>query len=102
MWPPGTDTAMFAAKMRGPVVFPARTRSRIRESQPSTPPTVRIVVTPLINCVRAYFSHNAMPTLQSSALLVISFTIFRGSVGLFFGFPSAGRCTCRLISPGMR
>ena len=53
MWPPATEIASLAARMRGPLILPALMRSRASESTLPTPPTVRIVVTPLISWVRA-------------------------------------------------
>ena len=51
--PPGTDMPMLDARMRGPTSLPAPISSRTRASKSSTPPTVRMVVTPLMSSVRA-------------------------------------------------
>ena len=57
MCPPGTETAMFAARMRGPIFFPAAMSSRRRLSMSCTPPTARIVVTPLRSWGLTYLAH---------------------------------------------
>ena len=44
---------MLDAMMRGPTSLPASISSRTRASKSSTPPTVRMVVTPLMSSVRA-------------------------------------------------
>ena len=51
--PPGTEMPVLDAMMRGPVSFPSLIRSRTCASKSSTPPTVLIVVTPLITSVFA-------------------------------------------------
>ena len=53
MCPPGTEMPSFAASTRGPMRRPARISSRRRVSNVSSPPTVRIVVTPPSSSVRA-------------------------------------------------
>ena len=51
MCPSGTETAIFAARILGPTVLPAFISSRMLESAFSTPPTVLMVVTPLLSCI---------------------------------------------------
>ena len=53
MCPPGTDTAMLDAATRGLRISPAAARSRMMVSKSATPPTVRMVVTPLSSSVLA-------------------------------------------------
>ena len=47
MCPPGTETAILDATTRGLRIFPCAARSRMIVSKSATPPTVRMVVTPL-------------------------------------------------------
>ena len=53
MCPPGTDTAMLPAKIRGPTALPERILSRRQESTAWMPPTERRVVTPESSSVLA-------------------------------------------------
>ena len=53
MCPPGTDTAMLDATTRGDRSFPSAAASRMVVSKSATPPTVRMVVTPLSSSVLA-------------------------------------------------
>ena len=53
MWPPGTDTAILEATTRGLRISPAAALSRMMVSKSATPPTVRMVVTPLSSSVLA-------------------------------------------------
>ena len=71
-------------------------------SKSATPPTVRIVVTPLSSSVFAKPAHIFTPTRRVRPFEVMSFTSFFGSEGFFFGLPEAGRWTCMLMRPGIR
>ena len=102
MWPPGTETAIFDATTRGAIISPAAARSRMIVSKSATPPTVRIVVTPLSSSVFAKPAHIFTPTRRVRPFEVMSFTSFFGSEGFFFGLPEVGRWTCMLMRPGIR
>ena len=92
---------MFAARMRGPTYFPAFIPSRILPSYSMMPPTVRMVVTPLMSWVLAFAAQIISTTRRMSAVLVTVFTSLVLSACFFFGRPEAGRCRCRFISPGI-
>mgnify|MGYP005888193009 FL=1 len=97
--PPCTEITMFDASILGQILFPEFISSLIEVSKSSIPPTVRIVVTPLINCVFANPATSFLPKLLINAFDVISLTSLTGSDCFFFSFPEPARWTCRLISP---
>ena len=102
MCPPGTETAMLAARMRGPSCRPAAISSRRRESKFPRPPIVRIVVTPLISSSRANPRTMLYATARVSPLPMIVFTSFSLSRCFFCGLPLPARWTCMLKRPGIR
>ncbi len=100
--PPGTVTARSDTSMRGPTVLPALIRSRMAESTPSRPPTVRMVVTPESSSVFAAFSQTLRASARVIGLLIKKEASLAASVSFFFGAPVEGRCRCRLMRPGIR
>ena len=81
---------------------PASILSRMVVSTSVMPPTVRMVVTPLMSWVLAALVQIFSPTFRKRELLVTSFTAFLGSLCFFWGLPEEGRWTWRFTRPGIR
>lgn len=91
----------LAASILGPVFLPEAISSRSLVSKSPRPPTVRIVVTPLISSSFAKPHTILYATALVSAVLIIFFTSAALSRCFFCGLPFPARCTCMLIRPGM-
>ena len=99
--PPGTVTPTPDVSSRGPAHFPASMASRTSTSAKPGSPTLRTVVTPLASCAWAW-----PRIMRRSAHMPRGFptTLSMRSPAppALMGLPEPHRCTCALISPGMR
>ena len=89
--PPGTEIPSLAASILGPSALPFLISSLTLVSKSARPPTVLIVVTPLISSVFAKSFTTLYVTALESAVPISILTIFSLSLCFFCGFPLPAR-----------